>query len=90
MVTQPAYISNLKSYARARLSNNDDVNDSITDFSTESDRGAILLAATGIEDMLEYEILNRLPGLGNHEPARKRMFEQDGQVASFSKKIEIK
>jgi hypothetical protein len=89
MVTQPAYISNLKSYARAKLSNNDDVEDSIADFSNESDRGAILLAATGIEDMLEYEILNRFPGLENDEPARKRMFEQDGQIASFSKKIEM-
>jgi hypothetical protein len=39
--------------------------------------------------MLEFEILKRLPGLENDEPTRKRMFEQDGQIASFSKKIEM-
>ena len=89
MVTHPAYISNLKKHARARYNHTDDLTEAASDFSNESDRGAIILAATTIEDKLEYEILERLPGLKNDEPTRKRMFEQDGQIATFSKKIEM-
>jgi hypothetical protein len=89
MVTQPAYISNLKNYARSRYINDQDVEESVSDLSNESDRGAIILASTGIEDTLEHAILNRLPGLEKDEPTRKRMFEQDGQIATFSKKLEM-
>jgi hypothetical protein len=92
MVEQPAYIQNLKKYAKIRLGGNDagvNVDDVVRDLQDESDRGAIILAATGIEDMLEFEILKRLPNLEHDEPTRKRMFEQDGQLSSFSKKIEM-
>ena len=52
-------------------------------FTDESDRGAIILAATSIEDMLEDKIVESLPRLNNDEPTRKRMFENDGQLATF-------
>jgi hypothetical protein len=89
MVTQPAYLSELKAYAKSRARNAKDIADSVADLSNESDRGAIILAATSIEDMLEYQILLKLPGLRDDEPTRKRMFEADGQIASFSRKIEM-
>ena len=89
MVTQPAYLSNLKNYARSRLRNDTEIDASVADFSAESDRGAIILAATNIEDALGDRILQYLPGLQGDEPTRKRMFEQDGQIASFSKRIEL-
>jgi hypothetical protein len=59
----------------------------IGDIQCESDRAEIILAATGIEDMLEYQILARLPGLKGDIEAQKRLFENDGPLASFSKKL---
>lgn len=89
MVTQPAYILNLKNYAKARYGDSDAAKESAADLTSESDRGAIILASTSIEDMLEYEILKRLPGLKDDDSTRKRLFENDGLIASFSKKTEM-
>lgn len=92
MVTQPAYIANLKDYARRRSGDSTagvSMEEVIAEFSNESDRGAIILASTSIEDMMEHKILAQLPGLKDDEATRKRMFEQDGQLASFSKKTEM-
>jgi DNA-binding MltR family transcriptional regulator len=93
MVTQPAYIANLKAYARARFGepNQSDhfVDDMVADLSNESDRGAIILAATSVEDTLERAILGRMPVLFQDETARKRVFENEGIVGTFSKKLEI-
>src|SRR5690606_8731412 len=71
-----------KDAAEARIAARD-----ITD--NESDRGAIILVATNVEDMLEYKILERLPALQEDEPARKAMFELDGPIASFSRKLHM-
>ncbi len=89
MVTQPAYIANLKKYARARVGDETDIDASVADLHNESDRGAIILASTSIEDMLEYEIFKRLPGLFKDDAMRRKIFESDGLLASFSKKIEM-
>jgi len=89
MVTQPAYLKNLKAYARSRPEGDDDVDKAVQDYSDESDRGAIILAATYVEDMLELKIMLYMPGLHNDEPTRRRMFEGDGQIATFSRKTEL-
>jgi hypothetical protein len=90
MVTQPAYIRNLKEYSKRRLRNAETESDElIADYSVESDRGAIILASTTIEDVLEVKITERLPTLIHDDAARKKMFENDGTLATFSKKIEM-
>jgi hypothetical protein len=90
MVTQPAYIRNLKEYARRRMKNLEIEGAELrADYSAESDRGAIILVATSIEDALELQITKRLPGLHKDEAARKKMFEHDGLISSFSKRIEM-
>jgi len=55
----------------------------------ENDGGTIILAAAGIEDMLEYQILARLPGLKGDIEAQKRLFENDGPLGSFAKKLSM-
>jgi hypothetical protein len=90
MVTQPAYLRNLKEYARRRVKNLEtETAELMADYSAESDRGAIILVATTIEDVLEIQIIEKLPVLKNDETARKKMFEHDGLISSFSKKIEM-
>ncbi|RWE34449.1 hypothetical protein [Mesorhizobium sp.] len=89
MVSQPAYLANLKSYAKLRFVGDDEEEARIRvrDLDSESDRGAIILAATNIEDMLELRILQRLPTLHHDETTRKFVFEQDGPISTFSRKI---
>jgi hypothetical protein len=88
MVTQPTYLANLKAYGRARWKDDEEANAAANNLiNDESDRGAIIMAATNVEDMLEYEILHRLPALHADETARKNMFEQDGPISTFTRKI---
>ncbi|ESX87004.1 hypothetical protein [Mesorhizobium sp. LNJC405B00] len=89
MVSQAAYLANLKSYAKRRFDGEDDEDSrrAVRDLDNESDRGAIILAATNVEDMLELRILEKLPALRVDETARKSVFEQDGPVSTFSRKI---
>jgi hypothetical protein len=90
MVTQPAYLRNLKEYARRRMKDyKTESAELIADHSAESDRGAIILVATTVEDILEIQITEKLPVLKGDEAARKKMFEHDGLISSFSKKIEM-
>lgn len=89
MASEPAYLLALKAYSKSRYGTADDVKSILDDFTNESDRGAVMLAATGVEDMLEYEILKRLPVLQTDNAARKQMFEQDGPISSFSLKIKM-
>jgi hypothetical protein len=89
VVTQPAYLRALKAYTRLRYGSDEDISAAVVDLSEESDRGALMLAATGTEDMLEFEILKHMPTLLVDEAARKQMFEQDGPIATFSRKIAI-
>jgi hypothetical protein len=87
MAEEPAYIRNLKNYAKERHTSGEDIDASVADLHAESDRGAIILAATSVEDVLEMVIAQKLPGIIGDESARKRLFENDGQIATFSKKI---
>ncbi len=90
MVNQPAYLANLKAYGRARWKDDAEAIATAREITNnESDRGAIILVSTNVEDMLEYKILERLPALLEDEPARKAMFELDGPIASFSRKLHM-
>ena len=89
MVDQPAYVRNLKAYTRSRYESDDDVAASVADLSAESDRGAIIIAATQVEDMLEHRIVQFMPNALASPNLRKVIFEVDGPIASFSRKILI-
>jgi hypothetical protein len=79
---------NLKAYGRARWKDDAEADAAAESMiHDESDRGAILMSATNVEDMLEYKILQRLPTLLEDETARKSMFDQDGPLSTFSRKI---
>jgi len=86
MVSQPAYLANLKAYAKFRYVTDDHGRNAAEDMVGESDRGAIILAATNVEDMLEWRILQLMPTLRQDEATRKQIFDQDGPIASFSRK----
>lgn len=87
MTTQPAYIRNLKKYARIQFGDETDIAASLNDFAAESDRGAIILAATSIEDALQYSLSARMKALESDEDARKDVFDGDGIIATYSSKI---
>jgi hypothetical protein len=89
VVTQPAYLKILKDYARERHGDEEDLRSAVLDMKGESDRGAIILSATSIEDVLELEIANKMPSLKNDDQLRKRIFEGDGPISSFSRKIDM-
>ena len=57
MVDQPAYLKNLKDYARIPIGDARVKEAILALFDKESDRSAIMLAATAIEDALEICIL---------------------------------
>jgi hypothetical protein len=90
MVTQPGYIERLKEYSRRRVKDaKAEGAELIADYSAESDRGAIILAATSLEDIIETMIKQKLPGLKDDESTARKLFERDGAIASFSRKIEM-
>jgi hypothetical protein len=88
MVTQPAYLKNLKAYARAQWPGRPNETIDVTRaYQHESDRGAIILAATHLEDNLMIAILAGLPTLQRDEVAFRDMFENDGPLSTFSSRI---
>jgi hypothetical protein len=89
VATQPAYLKILKDYARERHGNEEDLRSAVLDMKGESDRGAIILSATSIEDILEIEIANRMPSLKSDDQLQKKIFEGDGPISSFSRKIDM-
>lgn len=88
MVTQPTYLKNLKAYARAQWPGrpNEPI-DVAQAYQDESDRGAIILAATHLEDNLLMAILAGLPVLQRDEVAFRDMFENEGPLSTFSSRI---
>jgi hypothetical protein len=90
MVSQPAYLANLKAFSKRRWRDDAEANASANSLLTEeSDRGAIILAATSLEDTLEDRIIQQMPALHADEAARKQIFDQDGPISSFSRKLMI-
>jgi hypothetical protein len=87
-MTQPAYLKNLKAYAR-RDRREQTPKEAVAAVAGESDRGAIILAATGVEDDLQAAILSRLPGLADDDAAMETMFGLNGALGAFSKKIQM-
>jgi hypothetical protein len=89
VTTQPTYLRNLKQHARELYGPAAGAKAELADLSAESDRGAIILMATTIEDVLEQEIVGRFRNLHDDMPARKKMFEADGILSTFSSKIDM-
>jgi hypothetical protein len=87
MVSQPTYLRNLKAFMRAQLGWDTEPKLSVENITGESDRGAVILAATGVEDMLEWAILARMPGLLRDPSARDSVFGVNGPAGNFSNKI---
>jgi len=59
----------------------------VANLSEESDRGAVILAATMVEDTLLEVLSSRMPTLNSDE--RSRMFDHEGIAGSFSAKIKL-
>lgn len=89
MVSQPAYLKNLKTFARAQLRVSISPKEAVKAVTEESDRGAVILAGSGIEDMLEWAISNKLPGLHGEAAAIESMFGVNGIAGTFSNKIAL-
>lgn len=87
MVDQPAYLKNLKAYARTQYGDEGLIDDIVADLSAESDRGAIILAATSIEDTLEYALGMRMSALESDVTARGEVFGAHGCIGTYSAKI---
>ena len=87
MVTQPAYLKNLKTYARTQFGDADQSEAIIADFDAESDRGAIILAATGIEDTIEFRLGLMMPVLEKDASARAEVFGARGCMGTYADKI---
>jgi len=89
MVDQPAYLRNLKAYAKSKVGLDEDAIGFANTIFSESHRGAIILAATMVEDALQSAIIKRFPTLQVDEAAAKQVFEIDGPMASFSRRTLI-
>ena len=88
MVTQPAYLKNLKAYARGPQDRTN-VAALMGAFQAESDRGAIILTATSLEDILEWGITARMPNLMLDSSIKDSIFGINGSVGTFSNKIQM-
>jgi len=86
MVKRPTYLEAFKTYTRVQYGDETQAAEALKDLSDESDRGSVILAATGLEDMLEMAIGMRLKTLENDVPARKEIFGANGLASTFSQK----
>lgn len=87
-MSQPTYLKNLKAHARRQLGGTGDSPTlAVSNLIGESDRGAVILAATSIEDVLEWAILARLPNLLLDAESRDSVFGHNGSLGTFSSKI---
>jgi hypothetical protein len=74
MTADPAYLRNLKKYARVPFGSEGVPGESLQDLKNESDRGAIILAATSVEDFLEFALGSRMKVLEKDTAARSEVF----------------
>jgi hypothetical protein len=89
MPKAPAYLKALKEYARIQIGDAKMTADATDSLSTESDRGALILAATSIEDTLEWTLGMRMKPLETDISARKEIFGVDGILGTYSEKISM-
>ena len=80
-----AIITKLKGLGKIRVTGVE-INAHIERLKTESDRGVMILAATMVEDALVIALERRTIGVANSE-LRKQIYEYDGPLGSFSKRI---
>ena len=84
-----AYLRELKKYARQMFGDNDNAQEILADLHAESDRGAFILAATSVEDTLEWVLGARMSVLETDETARKEVFGAQGTISTYADKILI-
>lgn len=89
MVDQPAYLKALKAYARVQYGDDSMAESVLAELRDESDRGAVILAATSIEDMLEFSIGLRMTPLETDATARAEVFGARGTLSSYANKTLI-
>lgn len=90
MVTQPTYLKNLKEYARSSsIGTDDELDQAIEDLTGESDRGAVILSATSIEDTLEWALMVRMTPLQDDATTRNSVFGGDGFASTFASKTTL-
>src|SRR6185312_6201249 len=88
-MSDPAYLADLKAYARAQFGESAEVDDIVADFNNESDRGAIILAASSIEDAIESALMRRFTALRDDAEARARVFGPEGIIGTYANKTWI-
>lgn len=85
MVEQPAWLKHLKAYTSRRYEDSD-ARAAALALKEESDRGAVVLATTQVEDALEDKLGELMPILAADKFARSKMFGFDGVAGNFSRK----
>jgi hypothetical protein len=90
-MSDPAYLADLKQYARAQYGELTDTDAVVADFDNESDRGAIILAATSIEDSLEHALTRWMVALTADADmeAKARIFGPEGIIGTYANKTWI-
>jgi hypothetical protein len=58
----------------------------VKSLTSESDRGAFILAATSIEDTLEFALAKKMPVLATDNAARNELFGGQGTISAYSDK----
>jgi hypothetical protein len=86
MPSDPEYLRNLKQYARVQIGTIQESAEIVKDLRNESDRGAIILAATSIEDSLETALGMRMQALETDSKARTAIFGAEGTLSTYSDK----
>jgi DNA-binding MltR family transcriptional regulator len=85
--SDPQYLRKLKQYARDQFGQLGDTERVLADLHNESDRGAIILVATSLEDALEAALMERMAALQTDSEAKTKIFGADGTLSTYSDKI---
>ncbi|MDQ0463014.1 hypothetical protein QO010_000762 [Caulobacter ginsengisoli] len=89
MAKVSAYIQALKDHGRARPTDAAEIPAMLNDLMSESDRSAIILISTTVEDAIESELIRRMPGVADETAPYSLIFGSDGPVSTFSNKIKM-
>ena len=82
IVSHAKAIKELKAYTKIKAHDLPPT-DFVASLKEESDRGAIILAATMIDDRIAIALRERMPNINSHED--DRIFGVDGIAGSFSR-----
>lgn len=89
MSADPMYLRNLRRYARSQILTPEEAPAQLADFGKESDRGAIILAATNVEDSLELALTAKMPALALDKEAASAVFGSEGTLSTYFDKTLI-